>query len=70
MERHESKEARVIPILLRPVDDVGVPFEGLLALPGNSKPITMCRIMTKPGSRSSQASVEPRVAWGHSEPTS
>jgi tetratricopeptide (TPR) repeat protein len=40
MERHASNEARVIPILLRPVDLVGAPFEHLQALPDTAKPIT------------------------------
>jgi hypothetical protein len=40
LERHQNKEARVIPILLRPVDWKGTPFEQLQALPTNAKPIT------------------------------
>jgi parallel beta-helix repeat protein len=39
MERHESGEARVIPIILRPVDWKGAPFGKLQALPTNAEPI-------------------------------
>jgi hypothetical protein len=39
MERHESGEARVIPIILRPVDWKGAPFGKLQALPANAEPI-------------------------------
>ena len=40
MERHEQKEARVIPIILRPVDWTGALFGKLQALPKNAKPVT------------------------------
>jgi hypothetical protein len=40
MERHESSEARVIPIILKPVDWSGAPFSKLQALPKNAKSIT------------------------------
>jgi len=40
MERHELGEARVIPIILRPVDWAGASFGKLQALPNNAKPIT------------------------------
>lgn len=40
MERHESGEARVIPIILKPVDWREAPFSKLQALPKNAKPIT------------------------------
>jgi len=40
LERHDTKEALVIPIILRPVDWQGTPFEKLHALPANGKPIT------------------------------
>jgi hypothetical protein len=40
MERHEAGEARVIPIILRPTDWSGTPFDKLQALPTNDKPIT------------------------------
>ncbi|HZO74579.1 MAG TPA: toll/interleukin-1 receptor domain-containing protein [Ktedonobacteraceae bacterium] len=40
MERHKSGEARVIPILLRPVSCEGAPFARLQMLPINGKPIT------------------------------
>src|SRR6266566_6800102 len=39
MERHEVGEARVIPILLRPVDIEDTPFEKLNVLPTNGVPI-------------------------------
>jgi len=40
MERHNKGEARVIPIMLRPVDLGGVPFEHLLRLPKDGLPVT------------------------------
>jgi hypothetical protein len=40
LERHNAKEARVIPIILRPVDWQETPFQKLQALPTNGKPIT------------------------------
>ena len=40
MERHERGEARVIPVILRPVAWFGAPFGRLQALPNNAKPIT------------------------------
>ncbi|AUB39857.1 GTPase SAR1 family domain [Nostoc flagelliforme CCNUN1] len=40
MERHETREARVIPIILKPSDWNGAPFGKLQALPKNAKPVT------------------------------
>ncbi|NEU80074.1 toll/interleukin-1 receptor domain-containing protein [Nostoc sp. UIC 10630] len=40
MERHETREARVIPIILKPSDWDGAPFGKLQALPKNAKPVT------------------------------
>jgi tetratricopeptide (TPR) repeat protein len=40
LEREQAGEARVIPILLRPVDWRDAPFAYLQALPTNAKPIT------------------------------
>jgi hypothetical protein len=40
MERHELGEARIIPVILRPVDWTNAPFGKLQALPNNAKPIT------------------------------
>ena len=40
LERHDAGEARVIPVLLRPVDLEGTSFSKLQALPTNRKPIT------------------------------
>ena len=40
MERHEAREARVIPVILRPCDWHSAPFSKLQALPRNAKPIT------------------------------
>jgi hypothetical protein len=40
LERHATREARVIPIILRPVDWKGTPFEKLRALPTNGRPVT------------------------------
>ncbi|MCK9565105.1 MAG: right-handed parallel beta-helix repeat-containing protein [Methanothrix sp.] len=39
MERHESGQACVIPIILRPVEWKGAPFGKLQALPTNAEPI-------------------------------
>ncbi len=41
MERHHNKEARVIPIILRPVDWEGAPFSKLQCLPRNAEPVTL-----------------------------
>jgi hypothetical protein len=41
MERHESNEARVIPVILRPVDNWQVtPFGKLQAAPTGGRPVT------------------------------
>jgi hypothetical protein len=40
MERHESGEARVIPIILRPVFWEKAPFGKLQVLPKDAKPVT------------------------------
>ncbi len=40
LERHESGEARVIPVILRPVDWKGAPFGELQALPTSAEPVT------------------------------
>jgi hypothetical protein len=40
LERHERDEARVIPIILKPVDWSGAPFGKLQAFPINAKPVT------------------------------
>jgi nucleoside phosphorylase len=39
MERHESNDARVIPVILRPVDWEGMSFSKLQALPKDGKPV-------------------------------
>ena len=39
LERHDAGEARVIPVLLRPVDLEGTSFSKLQALPTNRRPI-------------------------------
>jgi len=41
INRHESGEARVIPIILRPTDWSGTPLGKLPILPRNAEPITM-----------------------------
>jgi hypothetical protein len=43
MERHDENEARVIPILLRPCDWKGTPFEKLQVVPRNGTPLTLWR---------------------------
>ncbi len=40
LSRHDRGEARVIPIILRPVDWKGAPFEKLNMLPKDAKPVT------------------------------
>jgi len=40
MERHQAGAARVIPILLRPVDWQGALFSQLPVLPKNQQPVT------------------------------
>ena len=40
MERHEAGTARVIPVILRPVDWHTAPFGKLQALPRDGKPVT------------------------------
>jgi hypothetical protein len=40
MERHEAGVARVIPIILRPVDWQGTPFDKLQVLPTDAKAVT------------------------------
>jgi len=43
LERHRAGQARVIPVLLRPVDWEGSPVGALQALPKNAKPVTEWR---------------------------
>lgn len=43
IERYEAGEAVVIPLLLRPVDCQGTPFETLQGLPKNGKPLSQWR---------------------------
>ena len=40
LERHETKQARVIPILIRAVDWSEAPFSKLQILPKDAKPVT------------------------------
>ena len=40
LKRHDAGEARVIPVILRPVDWKGAPFGKLQALPTDAKPVT------------------------------
>jgi hypothetical protein len=40
LERHEAGDARVIPIILRPIDWGGTPFAKLQALPKDARPVT------------------------------
>lgn len=41
LERHNRGEALVIPIILRPVDWQGAPFENLQMLPKDAKPVSL-----------------------------
>jgi hypothetical protein len=43
LEMHDAGQARVIPILLRPVDWTNAPFGRLQALPKDAKPVTSWR---------------------------
>src|SRR5438105_14925341 len=43
LERHAANEARVVPILVRPVDWKDAPFAHLQPLPTDAKPITSWR---------------------------
>ena len=40
MRMHEAGDARVIPVILRPCDWKGTPFEKLQGVPKNAKPVT------------------------------
>jgi len=40
LQRHRKGQARVIPIILRPVDWKGTPIGRLLAIPRDAKPVT------------------------------
>jgi tetratricopeptide (TPR) repeat protein len=40
MERHEAREARVIPVILRPCDWQSAPFGKVQALPKDARPVT------------------------------
>src|SRR5262245_40847971 len=40
MKRHDAGEARVIPVVLRPVDWKGAPFGKLQSLPKDTRPVT------------------------------
>ena len=44
LERHDQGEARVIPVILRPVDWKGAPFGKLQSLPTDGKPVTSWKI--------------------------
>jgi hypothetical protein len=41
LQRHDTGEARVVPVILRPVDWRGAPFGRLQALPKDAHPVTM-----------------------------
>ncbi|MGE0820885.1 MAG: hypothetical protein AB7G75_00470 [Candidatus Binatia bacterium] len=40
LERNETRQARVIPILIRAVDWSGAPFSKLQILPKDARPVT------------------------------
>src|SRR6266699_4760328 len=40
IDRHDANQARVLPIILRPTGWVGAPFEKLLMLPSDARPIS------------------------------
>jgi hypothetical protein len=41
LERHSQGRARVIPVIVQPVDWSGAPFGKLQALPKDGKPVTL-----------------------------
>lgn len=41
LERHENKEATVIPVIIRPCDWHEAPFSKLMAVPADGKPVTL-----------------------------
>jgi hypothetical protein len=41
LERHESRQARVVPVIVRPVDWSKTPFAKLQALPRDGRPVTL-----------------------------
>ena len=43
LERHDAGDARVVPVILRPVDWHGAPFAKLQALPKDGKAVTSWR---------------------------
>jgi hypothetical protein len=40
MERHERREATIVPIIVRPCEWHDMPFAKVQALPRNAKPVT------------------------------
>ncbi|MFM8488676.1 MAG: TIR domain-containing protein, partial [Bacteroidota bacterium] len=40
MKRHEAREAKVVPIFIRPCDTVGLPFQAIQGLPRDAKPVS------------------------------
>jgi DNA-binding response OmpR family regulator len=40
LQRHREGKARVVPVILRPVDWMEAPFRGLQALPSDGRPVT------------------------------
>jgi hypothetical protein len=40
IDRHDANQARVLPIILRPTDWEGAPFEKLQVLPSDARPIS------------------------------
>ena len=48
LARRERGEAKVVPIIARPVDWQQSPFAHLQALPKDGKPITTFQIRTQP----------------------
>jgi tetratricopeptide (TPR) repeat protein len=47
LELHQANQARVVPILLRPVDWENTPFAHIQALPTNNRPITLWDNLSK-----------------------
>lgn len=47
MERHEAGEARIVPIIVRPVSWDGAPFDKLRVLPTNGTPVVSSHWFTQ-----------------------
>ena len=66
MERHDEGTARVIPVILRPCDWLGAPFDKLKAVPTDGKPVVKHATLDDGFVEVAQAVREAgRIAWQH-----